>query len=111
MDGAVVEIPVPDAPIVGGLTLSFVHWEGDVPAGQETADPLTLIANADKAVTAVFQQAEESGGMTDGNTTMCGACGNGVGMGMVMVLFGWLSLRLIGPRRLRLTTKSSTSDR
>jgi hypothetical protein len=100
-DGSGVEIPVPDAPVIDGVTLMFVLWEGDVPTGQETADPLILIADADKTVTAVFQQLPEIPG-----GAACGACGAGSGVSMIMVLFGWVGLRLVGSRRVRGKTET-----
>ncbi len=33
----------------------FAGWEGDVPAGQETANPLTLVMDSDKTLKAVFE--------------------------------------------------------
>jgi hypothetical protein len=55
-DSFVVEQAVPClAPEIKAL---FVCWEGDVPPGQETADPLVLVMDCDKTVTARFQVVE-----------------------------------------------------
>jgi hypothetical protein len=62
------------------------------------ADPLILVADANKTVTAVFRE-----GILIAPPDTCGACGSGTGVVMIMALFGWLGLRLIGSRRLRVT--------
>ncbi len=108
-DGSGVEIPVPDAPVVDGVTYEFVGWEGDVPAGQETADPLILIADSAKTITAVFQEPEATQDVPNTGPAMCGACGNGSGVGMIMAVFGWFGLRLVGPYRRR--ARAGTVDR
>jgi hypothetical protein len=38
----------------------FSHWTGDVPAGGETSNPLTLRMNSDKSLTAVFEEDQPS---------------------------------------------------
>ncbi len=34
----------------------FSHWEGDVPAGHETDDPLVVVMDQDRTITAVFDE-------------------------------------------------------
>ncbi|MHC4695707.1 MAG: hypothetical protein ACYTFA_03075 [Planctomycetota bacterium] len=51
-----VEISVPEN--AGEPDAVFVRWEGEVPAGQETTDPLVLVMDANRTVTAAFQVIE-----------------------------------------------------
>ncbi len=53
-EGVPVRLQV--APEVGWR---FVRWEGDVPAGRETENPLTFIPNGDVTLTAVVEAATE----------------------------------------------------
>lgn len=46
-----VQVKVTATPAAGWL---FDHWEGDVPAAQQSLNPITLTMDADKAVKAVF---------------------------------------------------------
>lgn len=61
-------------PDVGNSKL-FSHWEGDVPAGHETDNPLTIVMDSDKQITAVFK---------------CGETGPAVVMMMTLTLTGLL---------------------
>ncbi len=40
---------------------AFAKWEGDVPVGHETDNPLTLVVDGDKALTAVFRSPPKDG--------------------------------------------------
>ncbi|MBN1346961.1 MAG: hypothetical protein JXQ73_30000 [Phycisphaerae bacterium] len=57
---------------VAGLGSAFDYWEGDIPAGQETANPLTLTMDVSKTVTAVFKDSS--------------LCGTGAGMPLAVGL-------------------------
>ena len=41
---------------IGDACCVFDHWEGDVPAGHEQDNPLTLVMDGNKNITPVFQQ-------------------------------------------------------
>ncbi len=62
----------------------FVTWEGDINAGQETANPLTLVMNQNRTVNAVFKSG------------LCGT-GSGAALGMGMLALTAMFIR----RRMR----------
>lgn len=94
-EGSVVEVKAP-APPMGQM---FSHWSGDVPAERRFDEQLQIVMDSDKDLTAVFQQVPTG--------AVCGACGNGAALGMIMALFGWLSLRFVSQRRRTGVTKDT----
>jgi hypothetical protein len=77
--GEEVSIPVPDAPSSG---LVFAGWQGDVPAGHEMDNPLVVVMDGNKEISAQFIT---SGG--GGNGACCSPGGAGVVSLLVMGLW------------------------
>lgn len=93
--------PVPEPGAV------FSHWEGDVPAGHESDNPLTLVLTRDVAVRPVFKQAskQQVDPMEVLNSLDCGA-------GMFgMATLTMVPLMLAGQWRMKRRTASTRGGR
>jgi len=74
----------------------FDHWEGDVPAGCEHDNPLSMTLDSDKSLIPVYMQA----------APLPPVCGAGAGCtpeapALGLIFRGLLGLRFVGPRRSR----------
>lgn len=92
-EGDVVLIEAPATP----RGQVFDHWDGDVPAGRESQNPLSLIIDSDKDISPVYEAVIS-------NSTMCGAgCGCTPGApAVILTFFGLLAMRFVGSRRDRI---------
>jgi len=94
----------------------FHGWADPVEEERKHDNPLAVLMDSAKAYTANFQTVEcvddsdcgDGDSCIDGacvsvpcipNPGMCGACGDGACVGMIMTLFGWFGLRLVGTGR------------
>ncbi len=92
-DATEVEVPVPDAPDDGRNVYVFDRWEGDVLSGHESDDPLIVVMDGDKRVTAVFVVARR------GIESII--CGSEAGFvpAISLIFVGLMTLRLARPSR------------
>jgi len=67
-NGVSVAIPATPAP-----NHSFAGWEGDIPAGSESDNPLTVVMDSNRDIVAQFAEVDSDGdGMSDGDEFVCG---------------------------------------
>jgi hypothetical protein len=91
--GPEADIRVPEPPSWCEACV-FDHWEGDVPSGREKDNPLRIVMDGDKVVTAVFAEPDRGGRGSRGG---CGL----FGQAMMLTFSGLIAVRfvLLGSRR------------